>query len=269
MAFFFEEPGRTAGVLICVWKEVSLKSRPLYTASRILVQAFATVMLRMEIRHHSPLPPGPKLFVANHPSATDPFLIHLVSREETNVMITESAFRVRFFGSFLRRVREIPVPLTLTGGVAAVEQARAHLQQGSSVAIFIEGRISPEEGGFLPPRAGAAHLALATGVPLMPVGIYLRRNWRLNIRSGISGAQTEAYWYLHGPYIVTVGKPMVFDRLPRTNQSVRCISEQIMSAVRNLAAESEERGQGIMRSSPLITFARWIMPLIRNPSISM
>ena len=246
-----------------------MKIKPLYAFSRILLQLFAAVMLRLEVKHQRPLPPGPKLFVANHPSATDPFLIHLISREEMNVMITEKAFQVRFFGSFLRRVREIPVPLTLPGGVAAVEQARAHLQQGSSVAIFIEGRISPEEGGFLPPRTGAARLALAAGVPVVPVGIYLRRNWRLNIRSGISGEQTEAYWYLHGPYIVTVGKPMVFDQFQNTNQSVRLISDQIMSSVRMLAAESEERGQGIMRSSLLISFARWIMPFFRNASVSM
>ncbi len=244
-------------------------SKLLYAFSRVFLQVFAAVMLRLEVKHQRPLPPGPKLFVANHPSATDPFLIHLVSREEMNVMITEKAFQVRFFGSFLRRVREIPVPLSIPGGVAAVEQARTHLQQGSSVAIFIEGRISPEEGGFLPPRAGAARLALAAGVPVVPVGIYLRRNWRLNIRSGISGEQTEAYWYLHGPYIITAGKPMVFDHVAHTNQSVRLISDQIMSAVRLLAAESEERGQGIMRSSLLITLARWIMPLFRNAPVSM
>jgi 1-acyl-sn-glycerol-3-phosphate acyltransferase len=266
---FCEELCRTAGVLSCIWKEEFLKNRPLYAVSRTLVRTFAAVMLRMEIRHQRPLPPGPKIFVANHPSATDPFLIHLVSGEETNVMITESAFRVRFFGSFLRRVREIPVPLTLTGGVTAVEQAGAHLKQGASVAIFIEGLISPREGGFLPPRAGAARLALAAGVPVVPVGIYLRVNWRLNIRSGISGSQTEAYWYFHGPYIVTVGKPMVFHDYPHTNKSVRLITEQIMAAVRYLAAESEQRGKGIMRSSPLITFARWIMPLFRNPSTPM
>ncbi len=150
-----------------------------------------------------------------------------------------------------------------------MEQAHTHLQQGSSVAIFIEGNISPEQGGFLPPRTGSAHLALTADVPVVPVGIYLRRNWRLNIRSGITGKQTEAYWYLHGPYIVTVGKPMYFNHHAHTNQAVRLISEQIMSSVRLLAAESEERGQGIMRSSLLITLARWIMPLFRNASVSM
>lgn len=236
----------------------------IYPFGRAIIRLFAAVMLRFNVKYQSPLPPGPKLFVANHPSATDPFLIHLVTREQVNVMITEKAFNVPVFGRFLRAVREIPVPMTLTGGIAAVEQARRHLEQGSSVAIFIEGHISPEEGGFLPPRAGAARLALSAGVPVVPVGIYLRRNWRLNIRSGISGEQTEAFWYLHGPYIITVGEPQHLTGDPENRESIRNASEQIMEAIKCLAYESEERGRFLMPTSLLVRFVRLLAPLRRK-----
>jgi 1-acyl-sn-glycerol-3-phosphate acyltransferase len=245
-------------------KEVFLPKNYIYPFSRALVRAFAAIMLHFNVRHHHPLPVGPKLFVANHPSATDPFLIHLVSKEEMNVMITETAFWVPLFGWFLRKVREIPVPMSLDGGVAAIEQARLHLEAGCSVAIFIEGRISPEEGGFLVPRAGAARLALSTDIPVIPVGIYLRRHWRLNIRSGISGEQTEAFWYFHGPYVVTVGQPLHFHGGAQDNRSVREVSEQIMSAIRHLAEESELRGQGLMKTSLLVRFVRFLAPLWRR-----
>jgi 1-acyl-sn-glycerol-3-phosphate acyltransferase len=235
-----------------------------YPLSRAIIRTFAAVMLRFDVKHQKPLPAGPKLFVANHPSATDPFLIHLVSKEEMNVMITEKAFQVPFFGWFLRKVREIPVPVSLEGGVASIDQARSHIERGKSVAIFIEGRISPEQGGFLPPRAGAAHLALSANIPVVPIGIYLRRNWRLNIRSGISGEQTEAYWYLHGPYVITVGLPMHFHGTEKTNQAVRRTSEQIMEAVRSLAEESERRGHGVMKTSLLMQVARFLAPLYRK-----
>jgi len=241
-----------------------LHNNHFYLPSRAFVRTFAALMLRFDVRHHNPLPPGPKLFVANHPSATDPFLIHLVSHEEVNVMITEKAFQVPFFGWFLRKVREIPVPLSMEGGISAIEQARANLSQGKSVAIFIEGHISPEEGGFLPPRAGAAHLALSSHVPVVPVGIYLRRNWRLNIRSGISGEQTEAYWYLHGPYVITVGIPKRFHGSVEDRRAVRDVSQQIMGAVKHLAAESEARGSGMMRTSLLVQAARLLAPLVRR-----
>ncbi|MEW6092386.1 MAG: lysophospholipid acyltransferase family protein [Chloroflexota bacterium] len=234
----------------------------LYPLGRAILQAFAAVMLRFDVKHQSPLPAGPKLFVANHPSATDGFLIHLASREEVNVMITEKAFRVPVFGWFLHKVREIPVPVEQ--GRAALEQARRHLEQGQSVAIFIEGHISPEEGGFLPPRTGAARLALSASVPVVPVGIYLRRNWRLNIRSGISGEQTEAYWYFHGPYVITVGLPMRLHGDVKDHAYVRGASEKIMDSIQLLARESEERGGAWMKSSPIIWFARLLAPLRRK-----
>jgi 1-acyl-sn-glycerol-3-phosphate acyltransferase len=253
---------------LSIWKEVFLPKNYIYPFSRVLVRTFAAIMLHFDVRHHHPLPEGPKLFVANHPSATDPFLIHLVSKEEMNVMITEKAFQVPFFGWFLRQVREIPVPLSLSGGIAAVEQARLHLEAGCSVAIFIEGRISPEEGGFLMPRAGAARLALGNDIPIIPVGIYLRRNWRLNIRSGISGEQTEAFWYFHGPYVVTVGKPLHFHGGAQDSRSVREVSEQIMGAIRHLAEESELRGQGLMETSLLVRVVRFLASLRRRKTVT-
>ncbi len=238
----------------------------LYPLGRATLQAFAAIMLRFDVKHQSPLPAGPKLFVANHPSATDGFLIHLASREEVNVMITEKAFKVPVFGWFLRKVREIPVPVEQ--GSTSLEQARCHLEQGQSVVIFIEGHISPEEGGFLPPRTGAARLALSAKVPVVPVGIYLRRNWRLNIRSGISGEQTEAYWYFHGPYVITVGQPMGFHGDVEDREYVRGASEKIMNAIQLLADESEERGGAWMKSSPLVWLIRLLAPQRRKGMVA-
>ena len=157
----------------------------LYVASLTFVRFFALVMLRLDVRRQANLPSRPMIFVANHPSATDPFLIHMISPNQLNVMITAKAFKVPVFGWFLRNVQEIPVPLTQ--GSAALEQASQHLEKGRSVAIFIEGQISPVEGGFLPPRSGAARLALSTGAPVVPVGIFLHRERCHNIRSRIAG----------------------------------------------------------------------------------
>jgi 1-acyl-sn-glycerol-3-phosphate acyltransferase len=211
----------------------------LYEFSRTLLRIFSTIMLRFEVRRHTHLPAGPKIFVANHPSATDPFLIHLVSKEKLNVMITAKAFQVPVFGSFLRRVGEIPV--SLEQGSAALEHAHEYLQQGRSVAIFIEGHISPEEGGFLPPRTGAARLALNSRVPVVPVGISLRRDRCLNIRSRIAGKHSEARWCLRGPYTITVGQPMQFEGNVEDRQYVRNVSEAIMHQIRLLTHESEHR----------------------------
>ena len=158
-------------------------------------------------------------------------------------MITAKAFKVPVFGWFLRKVQEIPVPLTQ--GSTALEEAQRQIGKGRSVAIFIEGHISPLEGGFLPPRSGAARLALSTGIPIVPVGISLRREHCKNIRSRIAGGiPSEARWYLHGPYAITVGEPALFEGDVEDHAHVNRVSESIMEKIRALAHESDGRLQG-------------------------
>lgn len=51
-----------------------------YQVARVLILFYARVLLRMDILKHEALPEGPKIFVANHPNISDPFLIHLLGR---------------------------------------------------------------------------------------------------------------------------------------------------------------------------------------------
>ena len=214
-------------------------NNPLYTLGRILLLLYAGLMLKLSIRHLGKLPAGPKIFVSNHPSATDPFMIHIISQERLNVFITAKAFGVPVFGWFLRTIREIPVPLVQAG--AALDEACRYSRDGRSVAIFIEGKISPPDGSFLPPRTGAARLAVLTGAPVIPVGIFLRRELSICIKSKISGAQSQAHWCLRGPYAMTVGQPMQFTGDVEDRPHVRNVSERIMCQIRRLAHESEHR----------------------------
>ncbi len=211
----------------------------MYTLGRIALVLYAALMLKLTIHRHGLLPVGPKIFVSNHPSATDPFMIHIISREPLHVLITEKAFCVPVFGWFLRTIREIPVPLIRSG--SALEDAGQTIREGRSVAIFIEGKISPRDGSFLLPRTGAARLALTSGVPVVPVGIFLRRELSLCIKSKINGSIAQADWCLRGPYAVTVGQPMQFVGDVEDRQLVRLVSETIMQQIRLLATESEQR----------------------------
>ena len=163
----------------------------LYPISWFLVRIFALVMLRFQIQRHGKLPSGPVIYVANHPCATDAFLIHLLARKPLSVLITAKAFTVPVLGWFLHKMNEIPVPLEQ--GSLALDHALQHLKNGRSVVIFIEGHVSPPEGGFLPPRSGAAILALSSTAPVVPVGISLIRSRCMTLRSRITGGiESEA-----------------------------------------------------------------------------
>ena len=209
----------------------------LYELARTFVQAYSRLMLRMDIQSYAALPRGPKLFIANHPSATDPFLVHLLER--MSVLITANAFAFPIMGAFLRHVEQVAV----SPGGDALEQAVRLLQQGKSVCIFPEGTFSPQEGGFGEPRTGAARIVLATGVPVIPVGIFLPRERSIRIASNLIGRPTVGYWYLHGPYVVTIGKPMQFEGDVEDHECVHSVTATMMDHIKSLAQESERRLQ--------------------------
>ena len=56
-------------------------SEILYRVSRIVIQSYAKLLLKMDVHWRTSLPAGPVLFAANHPSTTDPILIHLISKK--------------------------------------------------------------------------------------------------------------------------------------------------------------------------------------------
>lgn len=217
----------------------TLYNNILYSLTRAVVRTYSSMWLHMDVHWHEQPPDGAKLFIANHPSATDPFLIHLLCRQPMSVMVSGNAFSVPLFGSYLHRIGQIPV--NPGKGRQALQKAHDLLKAGRSVGIFPEGTFSPQEGGYREPRTGAARLALSTGVHVIPVGIYLPREKSLKISSKLSGKQTTGYWYLRGPYSVTVGKSIRFEGNPEDKVHVQSISQNMMQGIRGLAYESEQR----------------------------
>ncbi len=211
----------------------------LYKLSVRVIRLYARVMLRLDVHYQSELPFGPKLFAANHPSATDPFLLPLLSSKHLGVLISGNAFAMPLFGDYLHHCGQICV--TQGQGKDALDKARQRLQSGHSVGIFPEGLVSPRSGGCHPPRTGAARLAISTGVPVIPVGIYLPRERSVYLSSKLSGKHTATYWYLRGPYGMTIGKPMQFTGDAENQNLVQLVTMKMMEKIRELADESERR----------------------------
>ncbi len=216
----------------------------LHLASMTIVRLYAWLMLQLDVFWQAPFPSGPKLIVANHPSTTDPFYLGLLSSQPISLLIIESLFLIPVFGAFLRWSGHIPV---VPGkGRTAFDAAYRRLLRGRSVALFPEGDLSPPEGGFLPPRTGAARLALLTGVPIIPIGIYLPRERSRAIVSTVAGRRLRGYLYLRGKYGVTVGQAMYFKGDVEDRRHVATVSEDIMRQIMSLAQESECRVKAIL-----------------------
>jgi 1-acyl-sn-glycerol-3-phosphate acyltransferase len=216
-----------------------LTQKLLYSLGRTVVLLYARLMLRLDVHWQAPLPAGPKLIVANHPSVSDPLYLTLLFPQPVHILIIDNPFHVPLVGVYLRRSGHVPV--VPGNGRPAFEEAWHLLEAGHSVALFPEGWVSPQQGGFNPLRTGAARLALLTGVPVVPVGIYLPRERNLVITATINGKHTVGYWYLRGPYGITVGQALRFAGDVDDRAHVSSVSDRIMERIASLAFESEWR----------------------------
>jgi 1-acyl-sn-glycerol-3-phosphate acyltransferase len=116
-----------------------------------------------------------------------------------------------------------------------LDQAADVLAAGGVVALYPEGTRNREPVALLPGRTGIARLALATGVPVLPVGVdYVGR---------VEGHRAEGWPHL----IVRVGDPLVFatDGTPAPDQ-VRDTSAAIMRALSELSGKAAHPSQAIV-----------------------
>jgi 1-acyl-sn-glycerol-3-phosphate acyltransferase len=214
-----------------------------YRVGRATINSYAQLMFQTDVAWKAQLPNGPKIVAPNHPSTIDPALLTLLLPEHTSILIHETLFKVRVLGEYLDRAGHVPV---MTGnGRAAFDQAIDLIRAGRPVAIFPEGAISPLNGGFHRPHTGVARLALATGAPVVPVGIGLRRDLLRLVETQVDGEPEVGTWYLRGPYAMTVGKPIRLTGDIEDRAHVRSATDRIMQNIAQLARESEQRVQGM------------------------
>lgn len=211
----------------------------MYWFSRPVVTTYTGTMLDMNVEKKSPFPKGAKIIAANHPTTTDPFFVASMLRQQSFIMINELLFQVPVLGAYLRRSGHIQV--AAGSGQQAVDQALALLRQGKTIIIFPEGALSPSEGGFQNARTGVARLAVASGVPVIPVGIHLERERIKRIKSTVQGKVEYGVWYLKGPYFMTTGEPLTFRGDVEDREHVRRTAQIIMHHIIEMAWESELR----------------------------
>jgi len=184
-------------------------STSLYKADRIIIGTYARLMLKMDVHWHETLSKVPVLFAANHPSTTDPIFIHLITKQPMSVMINSKIFSIPVLGAYMHKMQQIDVIRSKCQSDQVLKQAVRALAAGRSVVIFPEGAISPANG-FAPVHSGVARLALQSGVPVVPIGIYQRDENCKRMPTKLEGEPEIITWYLRGPYAITVGESLHF-----------------------------------------------------------
>lgn len=179
---------------------------------RIGLRGLLRRLYRIEVVGADRIPAsGPAIVVANHESIWDPFVLGVATSREIHYMAKAELFRLRPLAAAMRALNAFPVERGV-GDRAAIGEAAQRLGRGELLGIFPQGTSKPErQNGW---HRGAARLALATGVPVVPVRLTGTRPlpWRTRIR-------------------VVVGEPLSVSLARPTVAAARALTERLEQAV--------------------------------------
>ena len=210
-----------------------------YYLGRQVVISYASLLFTPDIVYTAPIPPGPKILVVNHPCTVDPLMLTILVPDQVSILILDTLFKIPVIGHSLRFCEHIRVDSE--NGKPAMEKALKMVREGRTLGVFPEGAISPIEGGYQRPHSGAARLALASGATVIPVGIHLDHRYIRLAQTQVKGKSELGTWYTHGPYAMTVGKPVVFSGNPDDRQTVAKVTAQIMQLIAEVDQQSAQR----------------------------
>jgi acyl-[acyl-carrier-protein]-phospholipid O-acyltransferase / long-chain-fatty-acid--[acyl-carrier-protein] ligase len=135
---------------------------------RAILRATLRALLRLRVEGDlAALAPGGRLIVANHDSLLDGALIALFLPGSPTVVLDREALRHPLLGFFRRFVRFVVLD---PARPLALKRLIREVQQGRSVAIFPQGRVS-STGTMMKVYDSAGVIAARSGVSIVPVHI--------------------------------------------------------------------------------------------------
>ena len=207
-----------------------------YRVSRVVVAPFLHGLWRPQITGDENIPPtGGAILASNHLSLLDSiFLPFMVSRPVTfaakSEYFTGTSLGQRFTAAYMRATKQLSVERAGTRAAQETLQAAVDLvKNGELFGIYPEGTRSPD-GRLYRGRTGVGWLALASGVPVIPVAM---------VGTDRVLPPGRAIPAIHRVGI-RVGKPLTFeqyrDHRPAA-QARRAVTDEIMKAIGGLSGQ--------------------------------
>jgi 1-acyl-sn-glycerol-3-phosphate acyltransferase len=206
-----------------------------------VVELIVRALFRVRVTgiHHVPLE-GPAILAFVHVSVLDgPCLAAEVAwrrRRTVRFLVASEIFDQPLSGWFLRRYRQIPVRRGRSD-TGALDEVIATVRRGAVTAVAPEGTVNPRPGELQRIRSGTARIALPTGAPVIPVGIWgthhrwskASRRWGRPFRPRLG--------FAFGPAIEPSGDASVQDDIDAFVTRVREALERALAEARSLAGD--------------------------------
>ena len=208
----FDRSGDTVVVLARIW-------------SRLLLW---TAGVPLKVTMHGELDPRqPYVFMANHISTVDIWALFVALPVKVRFIAKKQLGQIPLFGWAMAAGRFIFIdrqnPLAAR---RSIDQAAARIRSGSSVAIFPEGTRS-RDGHLGPFKKGGFHLAITSGVPIVPVGI-----------RGAHEVMPRGSWILRrGPVSVEIGAPIPTAGLSSSDRNA--LLEKVRSEIARMSGQEK------------------------------
>ena len=152
----FERTGPRQHALMRTWSRTCLRS----AGVRVRVRGLENV-----------LRDRPQIFFSNHASIADICILGATLPVEYRWLARKEVFRVPFIGWYLSLARHLRIDRgNRESAVRLLQEAADRVREGTNVLVFPEGTRSPD-GSLLPFKKGVFHLAVAAGVPILPVRV--------------------------------------------------------------------------------------------------
>jgi len=184
---------------------MDLVKRTLFRSMVCGIKVYQRLFMDFRVWGRERIPTGPKIYVTNHITSTDPDWVLPVFTEPVHVIIGpgyQSKILARVF-DFFEQINAMP-----DHRHSVVDKAVRYLRKGESIYTAPEGDLQEpfQLGRFYP---GVARIYRQTRVPMIPIALVAPRSamrkWPLNFV--VDGRIYRTVMVLRGPYFISVGEP--------------------------------------------------------------
>ena len=206
---------------------------PTYWIAKGILKPFLWLWFRWNIEGVEKIPrKGPVILAINHIAYLDPFAAaYLVNeaKRRPRFLAKSELFQDKRIAWILRGAKQIEVKRGTEAAPMALDKAFQALKDGEVVVIFPEGTItknpdlSPMEA-----RTGIVRLALGSGVPVIPVGVWGTAN--------VWGKGYAKRWWPRQDLCLRVGDPIQLSGSIDDPGTWKAAGAEIMEAIARLVA---------------------------------